>query len=89
MSREQDKRNIAGAAKFSGNIPAGRGSMDNDRQFLGRSSELGKLEEIFASDAFEFGVIYGRRRIGKSTLLKKFMQGKPSVYLVANEKNLN
>ncbi|MCL2796994.1 MAG: ATP-binding protein [Firmicutes bacterium] len=60
----------------------------NERQFIGRESELDKLDEIFASDRFEFGIVYGRRRIGKSTLLKKFIRDKPSVYLVANEKKL-
>ena len=61
---------------------------NGERQFIGRASELAKLEEIFASDGFEFGVVYGRRRIGKSTLLKKFIQHKPALYLVANEKKL-
>ena len=60
----------------------------NERQFIGRTDELNKLEEIYSSKNFEFGIVYGRRRIGKSTLLKKFIQGKPSIYLVANEKKL-
>jgi len=58
------------------------------RQFLGRQAELEKLESIYESNGFEFGVVYGRRRIGKSTLLKKFASGKPAIYMVASEKKL-
>ncbi|MDR3263707.1 MAG: ATP-binding protein [Clostridiales bacterium] len=58
------------------------------KPFIGRESELAKLQEIYNSTDFEFGVVYGRRRIGKSTLLKKFAEGKSAIYLVANEKKL-
>jgi len=60
----------------------------NKRNFIGRISEIKRLEEIYASSNFEFGIIYGRRRIGKSTLLKEFIQKKNAIYLVANEKKI-
>ena len=33
--------------------------------FVGRESELAELERRWASDRFEFGVVYGTLRIGK------------------------
>ena len=38
--------------------------------FIGRKYELDKLNQLYDSDRFEFAVIYGRRRVGKSTLIK-------------------
>lgn len=39
--------------------------------FVGRKNELSKLQELYRSDCFEGIVIYGRRQIGKSELIKK------------------
>ena len=58
------------------------------KQFIGRQDEQKKLTDIYESDNFEFGIVYGRRRIGKSTLLKKFIKDKSAIYVVANEKKL-
>ena len=33
--------------------------------FIGREHELAALNKLYASDKFEFVVIYGRRRVGK------------------------
>jgi AAA+ ATPase superfamily predicted ATPase len=51
--------------------------------FFGRQSELAALEERFQSDNFEFGVIYGRRRVGKTTLLSEFAKGRPTIFFSA------
>lgn len=40
-------------------------------KFIGRKNELLKLQELYESDNFEGIIIYGRRQIGKSELLKK------------------
>lgn len=40
-------------------------------RFIGRTKELLKLQELYRSDIFEGIVVYGRRQIGKSELLKK------------------
>ncbi|HZK70445.1 MAG TPA: ATP-binding protein, partial [Clostridia bacterium] len=37
--------------------------------FIGRERELKKLNDLYESIKFEFAVIYGRRRIGKTTLI--------------------
>lgn len=49
-------------------------------EFIGRKRELQELEERYQSGRFEMGVIYGARRIGKTSLLKKFIEDKPSLY---------
>lgn len=44
--------------------------------FIGRKKELNLLNEIYALTPATFIVIRGRRRIGKSTLIKEFAQGR-------------
>ena len=56
-------------------------------EFIGRKEELKELNNRFYSDRFEMGVIYGSRRIGKTSLLKKFIEDKPSFYFQAKESN--
>jgi len=53
--------------------------------FYGRKAELTKLNEMYSSGNFEFAVIYGRRRVGKTTLIREFMQEKNAIFYVANE----
>ena len=40
--------------------------------FIQREKELEILEEAYNSTNFEFLVLYGRRRIGKTSLLQEF-----------------
>ena len=51
----------------------------------GRFKELALLEQRYDSLRFEFGYLYGQRRIGKSTLLSMFCQGKKSIILRATD----
>ena len=55
--------------------------------FIGRKEELNQLNERFTSGRFEMGVIYGARRIGKTSLLKEFAKDKASFYFQAKESN--
>ena len=55
--------------------------------FYGRETELKKLNEMYNSGKFECAVIYGRRRVGKTTLIKEFLKNKKAVYFVAREAN--
>ncbi len=48
--------------------------------FIGREYELKQLEDAYTSNKSCLAVIYGRRRIGKSSLLKQFAAGKPYVF---------
>lgn len=53
--------------------------------FVGRQRELEKLNKLYASGHFEFAVFYGRRRVGKTTLITEFIKNKPSCYYMAVE----
>ncbi|MBR1685221.1 MAG: ATP-binding protein [Clostridia bacterium] len=53
--------------------------------FVGRASELMELEERWKSGQFEFGVVYGTRRIGKTTMLQEFVKGKHAFYFQARK----
>lgn len=48
--------------------------------FIGRSDEVALLTNAFESSRAEFIPIYGRRRVGKSELILRFMANKPGVY---------
>ncbi|MFO0613763.1 MAG: ATP-binding protein [Polyangiaceae bacterium] len=52
------------------------------RHFVGRSSELAALERLYAHREAALVPIYGRRRVGKSELILRFMEGKPAIYVV-------
>ena len=53
--------------------------------FVGRDRELRSLEEIYRKKTFGMTVIYGRRRIGKSTLISEFIRGKKAVSYTATK----
>ena len=53
--------------------------------FIGRTEELNLLTRAFGSPRSEFIPIYGRRRVGKSELILKFMAGKPGVYYLGQQ----
>jgi len=53
--------------------------------FIDREFELKLLEESWRGEKASLIVVYGRRRIGKTALLKKFLEGKRGVYLLAEE----
>ena len=55
--------------------------------FIGKQTELTKLNKMYETDQFEFAVIYGRRRVGKTTLIKELCKGKKVIYFVAREAN--
>jgi AAA+ ATPase superfamily predicted ATPase len=53
--------------------------------FLGRERELKKLEAMSKSSRFELPIIYGRRRVGKTTLIRKFIEGKRHAFFTSIE----
>lgn len=55
--------------------------------FIGRERELNSLNKLYASDKFEFAVIYGRRRVGKTALISQFIKDKRAVYFTGVESN--
>ncbi len=57
--------------------------------FVNREKELKILQDEYDSDAFRFSILYGRRRVGKTTLLKEYMQEKPSIYFLVTLESEN
>jgi len=53
-------------------------------KFIGRQRELDSLENEYRKDG-GFAVIYGRRRVGKTTLIKQFIKDKTAFYFLATE----
>ena len=53
-------------------------------KFIGRQRELESLEREYQKDS-SFVVIYGRRRVGKTTLIKEFIKSKLAFYFLATE----
>ncbi|MDP2767081.1 MAG: ATP-binding protein [Candidatus Methanoperedens sp.] len=54
-------------------------------KFINRKDELQFLEERYSRHGFDFIVIYGRRRIGKTELIKNFAKNKPRIYMLCNK----
>ena len=55
--------------------------------FIGRERELASLRQLYNSDKFEFVVLYGRRRVGKTALINHFIDGKKAIYFMGVESN--
>lgn len=53
--------------------------------FVGRQKELKKLNELYQSNQFEFAVLYGRRRVGKTTLISEFIKDKKHIFYMSVE----
>ena len=55
--------------------------------FIGREQELRTLNQLYASGKFEFAVIYGRRRVGKTALISEFIKEKEAIFFTGVESN--
>jgi len=53
--------------------------------FIGRDAELTALEKAYSRDKFQMVVMYGRRRVGKTTLICEFIKNKPAILFSAKE----
>ena len=54
-------------------------------KFVDRREELKILDERYRSSKPEFLIIYGRRRIGKTELIKQFAKDKNHFYFLARK----
>lgn len=59
--------------------------MSATQGFVGRALELEKLGRLLNSGSAEIGVLYGRRRIGKTLLLERALLGKQALFFEALE----
>ena len=53
--------------------------------FVGRERELKALKDVYDKNGFGMTIIYGRRRVGKSTLIKEFIKGKKVIFYTATK----
>jgi AAA+ ATPase superfamily predicted ATPase len=51
--------------------------------FIGREKQLGLLNEWYSSGEFEFVAMYGRRRVGKTAIIKQFIKDKRTIFFTA------
>jgi len=54
----------------------------NDHPFVNRDREIAFLENLWNQTAPQLVVLWGKRRVGKTELIKQFMRGKPHVYFL-------
>lgn len=59
------------------------------KKFVDRKNEMNFLENEYKKEDSSFVVIYGRRRIGKTELLSKFIKDKDALFFLATEESEN
>jgi hypothetical protein len=55
--------------------------------FIGREKELATLNKLYGEATFQLFILYGRRRVGKTTLLKEFCRNKNAIFYSAEQSN--
>ena len=56
--------------------------------FVDREIEISTLEAAYKNPVASLFVVYGRRRVGKTTLLAEFCKGKRALYYLATEESI-
>lgn len=56
-------------------------------KFINRKKELNFLEERWTLRKSQFIIVYGKRRVGKTELIKQFIKNKPSIYFLADNRS--
>lgn len=56
-------------------------------QFVDRELEIATLEKEYAKKEASLVIVYGRRRVGKTTLLSEFMKDKKAMYFLATQES--
>lgn len=62
-------------------VPRFLATADEPASFFNRERELAQLETTWTAGGAQLVTLWGRRRVGKSTLLFRFAAGKRAVYL--------
>ncbi len=55
-------------------------------RFINRAEELKSLNAKWKENKPHFVIIYGKRRVGKTELIKQFIKDKPSIYFLADKR---
>lgn len=56
-------------------------------EFKDRKNETKEIDEVLNSEKFEFIIVYGRRRVGKTELILHLIKNKKSIYYLGVGKN--
>ncbi len=54
-------------------------------EFINREHELAVLNKAYSEEAAHFIVLYGKRRVGKTALVKQFTHNLPHIYFLADK----
>ena len=57
------------------------------KQFVDRELEMRTLEREYAKKEASLVIVYGRRRVGKTTLLNEFAKDKKTIYFLATQES--
>ncbi len=57
-------------------------------KFINRKKELEFLEKLYEKKGFKLFILYGRRRVGKTELLKSFLENKNGAYILATDESI-
>lgn len=57
--------------------------------FIGRTNELSQMQTLYDTNDFQCVIIWGRRRVGKTTLINEFIKDKSAIYFMATESTAN
>ena len=59
--------------------------MSKDSRFINREKETAYLDDEFSKKDAGLMVLYGRRRVGKTSLIEEFTKGKKTIYFMADK----
>lgn len=54
--------------------------------FINRTTELKQFEQLWRQGKPQFFIVYGRRRVGKTELIKQFLRGKKGIYFLSDKR---
>lgn len=57
------------------------------KQFVDREQEMETLQSEYEREGSSLVVLYGRRRVGKTTLISEFIKGKNAMFFLASEES--
>ena len=57
------------------------------KRFVDRELEMRTLEKEYGKEMASFVIVYGRRRVGKTTLLSEFAKNKRTIYFLATQES--
>ena len=56
-------------------------------RFIDREAEIATLENEYTRDGSSLVILYGRRRVGKTSLITRFISGKNALFFLASEES--